>query len=108
MKQLYRWLILLSFGLGLVGCGQLAKESEFWDHSSMYKNWGHMFYSMGGYKKCDVETARRSAQEGWWGIAMPCGASETALPVKDKESPAVKTEKEKKKPEAPKGKKKTE
>jgi hypothetical protein len=73
------WMLLLLLSLVASGCGQLAKESEFWDHSSMYKDWGHMLFSMGGYRECSVEAARQSNREGWWGITMPCGTAAVTL-----------------------------
>lgn len=108
-----RWVLLLMVTLVLSGCGQLARESEFWDHSSMYKDWGHLYFSMGGYKNCDAEDAAKSKRNGWWGITKPCGAVETAAPIvqklKPKESPkeeAVAPEKKADKKEAPVEKKK--
>jgi len=110
MKQ---GVFLLMATLVLFGCGQLARESEFWDHSSMYKDWGHLSFSMGGYMNCDTEDAVKSKRDGWWGIVMPCGAVEAAAPLvqgqKAKEPPKEETlapEKKADQKEAPVEKKK--
>jgi hypothetical protein len=84
MKQ---WVLLLMVTIVLSGCGQLARESEFWDHSSMYKDWGHLSFSMVGYKDCNAENAIKSKRDGWWGITMPCGAIETAAPIVERQKP---------------------
>ena len=59
---------LLLIGLFLAGCGAAAKESGYWEHSSMYKNWAHLGYSWFGYKNPTIETGKKSAEQGWWGI----------------------------------------
>jgi len=108
-----RWVLVLTVTVVLSGCGQLARESEFWDHSSMYKDWGHLYFSMGGYANCDREDALKAKRDGWWGITMPCGAVETAAPLvqkeKAKEPPkeeAIAPEKKTKQKETPVEKKK--
>ncbi len=108
-----RLVFLLMVTLVLSGCGQLARESEFWDHSSMYKDWGHLYFSIGGYKNCDAEDATKSKRDGWWGITKPCGAEVVAAPLvqgqKLKEPPkeeAVAPEKKADKKETPVEKKK--
>ena len=62
--------LLLLLGLFLAGCGA-ASKSEFWQHSSMYKNWGHMKFSMTGYKNPTAETGNASQTQGWWGEEIP-------------------------------------
>gem|GEM_PF-172561 len=111
--RMKRWFFLLMVTLVLSGCGQLARESEFWDHSSMYKDWGHLYFSMGGYTNCDAEDMLKSKRDGWWGITMPCGAIETATPIVQKQKPkeppreeAIAPEKKADKKEAPVEKKK--
>jgi len=59
---------LLLIGLFLAGCGAAAKESGYWEHSTMYKNWAHLGYSWFGYKNPTIETGKKSAEQGWWGI----------------------------------------
>ena len=66
-----KWLIILSLGMFLYGCGAAARESEFWQHDSIYKTWDHMKYSLQGYKNPSEETAKKSLEQGWWGIEIP-------------------------------------
>ena len=46
MKKLI--VIGLIMSLFTIGCGHVAKESGFYDHNAMYKNWDHMKFSMWG------------------------------------------------------------
>ena len=62
--------LLLLIGLFLAGCGTAAKESEFWEHSTMYKNWDHLKYSWYGYKKPTLKAGKESVEQGWWGKAQ--------------------------------------
>jgi len=59
--------LLMLLGLFLAGCGTAAKESEFWEHDTMYKNWAHLKYSWYGYKEPTVQTGKESKEQGWWG-----------------------------------------
>jgi hypothetical protein len=111
--RMKRWFFLLMVTLVLSGCGQLARESEFWDHNSMYKDWGHLCFSMVGYTDCNAENAIKSKRDGWWGITMPCGAVEIAAPIVQKQKPkeppreeAIAPEKQADKKEVPVEKKK--
>lgn len=54
-------------GLFLSGCGTSAKESEFWKHPSMYKDWDHMKFSMA--QECTPEMTKESTQGAWWGVS---------------------------------------
>jgi hypothetical protein len=68
MKKLLLVGLLLVF---LVGCGHMAKESEFYEHDAVYKNWDHLKFSMWGYKSPTAANAESSAQQGWWGVQIP-------------------------------------
>jgi len=68
MKKLLILVLLVMF---LSGCGAAARESEFWQHGSIYKTWDHMRYSLQGYKNPSKETAKKSLEQGWWGIEIP-------------------------------------
>ena len=68
MRKLLVLCILSAF---LFGCGAAAKESEFWQHDTMYKNWDHTFFSWSGYKNPTEETGEKSLDQGWWGIEIP-------------------------------------
>ena len=55
-------LIVLGMIMALftIGCGHMAKESEFYDHNAMYRNLDHMKFSMWGHKEPTAEVARRA------------------------------------------------
>lgn len=36
--------------LFLAGCGAAARESGFYEHNTMYRNWDHFVFSLFGYK----------------------------------------------------------
>ena len=80
--------ILLLIGLFLAGCGAAAKESGYWEHSTMYKSWGHLGYSWFGYKNPTIETGKKSAEQGWWGIAEEVDVSK----LKSEHNPLVNPE----------------
>lgn len=63
MKRLF---LVAIIGLFLSGCGTAAKDSEFWQHPSMYKDWDHMKYSMGEDRS--PEMTKESKERSWWGI----------------------------------------
>jgi hypothetical protein len=65
-----RFLLVLLLGLFISGCGAAARESEFWQHDSMYKNNEHMYFSWSGYKNPTEATGMLSDKESWWGIPV--------------------------------------
>ena len=67
MKKLF---LLVLVGLFFSGCGTAAKESEFWKHDTMYKNWDHLKFSLYGYKHPKAETLKKTQEQGWWGIPI--------------------------------------
>ena len=66
-----RLCLLLLLGLFLVGCGSMGRQSEFWQHDSVYKNWDHMKFSLSGHKNPTLEVAKKSQKQEWWGIEIP-------------------------------------
>ena len=64
-------IILLILGLFLMGCGQSAVRSEFWQHDTVYRNWDHMKYSWFGHRNPTPDDAVKAAEQGWWGIEVP-------------------------------------
>ncbi len=64
-------LLLILMGLFISGCGAAAQKSEFWQHDTMYKNWDHFRFSVGGYKNPSVDTLEKSQKQGWWGEEIP-------------------------------------
>ena len=67
MKKL---VVLLLMGLFLFGCVQGAKESEFFKHGAMYKDWEHFRFSAWGYKKPSEETYKKTQEQNWWGKSI--------------------------------------
>jgi hypothetical protein len=65
MKRVFVLLLVVFF---FSGCGAAARESGFYEHSTMYKSWDHMKFSLGGYKKVSPDEAQKSKEEGWWGV----------------------------------------
>ncbi len=51
----------------LAGCGAAARESGFYEHNSMYRDWAHMKFSIWGYDKVSPKEATLSKEEDWWG-----------------------------------------
>jgi hypothetical protein len=49
------------------GCGAAARESGFYDHDTIYKNWDHLKFSIYGYKSPDSKAIEESRVEEWWG-----------------------------------------
>jgi len=79
--------VLLLIGLFLAGCGAAAKESGYWEHSTMYKSWAHLGYSWFGYKNPTIETGKKSAEQGWWGIAEEVDVSKLKSEYNPKVNP---------------------
>lgn len=67
MKRLF--FVLLGI-IVLSGCGAAARESGFYQHDSMYKNWDHFVFSVYGYKHVDQKEAQMSQEQDWWGIPV--------------------------------------
>lgn len=63
-----KWIVIGMMGLFLAGCGKAAKESEFWQHSTMFRNGDHLKYSWGGYNPTTSDDIRESTTQKWWGI----------------------------------------
>jgi hypothetical protein len=65
MKRLFLISMMTMF---LFGCGQAARESGFYTHDSMYKDWDHFVFSTVGYKYVTAKDAKESKVDEWWGI----------------------------------------
>jgi hypothetical protein len=76
VRKVKKLCLLFLAGLFLSGCGAAARESEFWQHDTMYKNWDHLKFSWYGYKKPTPKTGKESNQQGWWGIPETGPAAE--------------------------------
>jgi hypothetical protein len=62
-----RFIAVMMMVLFLAGCGAAARESGFYEHSTMYRNCNHLKFSMCGYKKVDPQEVRQSKEQEWWG-----------------------------------------
>jgi hypothetical protein len=68
MKKIGLVLLMVFF---LSGCGTLATQSEFYEHDSVYKDWGHFLFSWGKYKEpFSLETIEEAERNGWWGMPV--------------------------------------
>jgi len=61
-----KWFAVALVVFFLSGCAA-ERESGFYDHSSMYKDWDHMKFSIWGYKNVDQKEAKESKDQDWWG-----------------------------------------
>ncbi|MBN1277009.1 MAG: hypothetical protein JXA35_05915 [Deltaproteobacteria bacterium] len=68
MKKLL--FLLAGIGFLMSGCGELARQSEFWEHDTAYRNFDHLGFSWCGYKKPTAETQIKSQEQQWWGIPV--------------------------------------
>jgi uncharacterized protein YcfL len=64
-----RWFLLMMAVLFLAGCAS-ARESGYYEHNTLYKNWDHMKFSWGDYKNADQKDGQKSKDEGWWGVTV--------------------------------------
>ncbi len=64
MKRLFVVLLGVMF---LFGCGAAARESGFYEHNTMYRDWDHFIFSIYGYKQVDQKEAKLAKEQGWWG-----------------------------------------
>lgn len=67
MKKLFAVILMLLF---LSGCGAAARESGFYEHSTMYRNGHHLRFSIYGYTKVDSKEVQQSKAQDWWGIPI--------------------------------------
>ena len=67
MKRLFLVLLGVMF---LSGCGAAARESGFYEHNTMYRDWEHFKFSAWGYKQVDQKEAQLSKEEDWWGTPV--------------------------------------
>lgn len=66
-----RLALIALLGVFLMGCGNSAVQSEFFQHDSLYKNWDHLKYSWFGHRNPTPEDSQKSVEQGWWGIDVP-------------------------------------
>jgi hypothetical protein len=68
MKRIVLAVLLFGF---VMGCGQSAVQSEYYQHSTMYKSWDHLKFSWAGHKNPTEEDVKLSQQQDWWGMDIP-------------------------------------
>lgn len=66
-----RWFAVTLMVLFLFGCGAAARESGYYEHNTMYRDWEHWKFSMWGYKSVDQKEIQLSKEEDWWGKIFP-------------------------------------
>jgi hypothetical protein len=64
MKRAFAVLMMVLF---LAGCGAAARESGFYEHNTMYRDWDHLKFSMWGYKSVEPKEIQASKTQEWWG-----------------------------------------
>ena len=64
-----RFFLVLTAVLFLAGCAA-ARETGFYEHDSLFKNWEHMKFSIYGYKQVSPNDVQKSWEDGWWGITV--------------------------------------
>jgi hypothetical protein len=69
-EKVRRWSAVTGIVLILAGCGAAAKESGFYEHNTMYRDWDHFIFSVYGYKKPDPKIVSESKAQEWWGITI--------------------------------------
>jgi len=65
-----RFIAVMMMVLFLAGCGAAARESGYYEHSTMYRNFCHLNFSMCGYKNVSPQEVRQSKEQDWWGKAF--------------------------------------
>ncbi|MEI7637750.1 MAG: hypothetical protein WCJ37_10625 [Syntrophus sp. (in: bacteria)] len=64
-------LLIAGLVIMLCGCCGAIKESEFFKHDSVYKDWSHLGFSWIGYRSIDQNDVDKSKARTWWGITKP-------------------------------------
>ena len=72
MKRILLIAMICTF---LLGCGAAAKESGFYEHSSIYAGWDHLWFSWYGYRTCSEQYVKESKRDAWWGISEEYSAT---------------------------------
>jgi len=67
MKKLFFVALAVLF---LAGCGAAARESGFYEHDTMYRDWDHLKFSISGYPNADKKDAQESKAGKWWGTEI--------------------------------------
>lgn len=57
--------------IAIAGCGTAAKNSEWAQHDTMYKNWDHLKFSWTGWQSPTAQDVEKSDGQQWWGDEVP-------------------------------------
>lgn len=66
-----RKIILAGLVFMLVGCSSAVRQSEFFQHDTVYKDLGHLWFSNVGHLEIDANDVNSSRNRQWWGITKP-------------------------------------
>ena len=64
-------IVLIFMALFLASCSGTLAQSEYMEHSTMYKNWDHMKFSWFGHRNPTPEDHQKSIEQQWWGFEAP-------------------------------------
>ena len=67
MKRVFVVLLGVFF---LFGCGAAARESGYYQHSTMYRNYDHLKFSTFGYTKVDPKELEKTKAQDWLGVTV--------------------------------------
>jgi hypothetical protein len=54
----------------LAGCGAAARDSGFYQHNTMYRNFDHLKFSAYGYTKVEPKELEKTKKQDWWGVTI--------------------------------------
>ena len=61
-------IILIGMIFMLAGCASAIRQSEFFQHDTVYKDLGHLWFSSVGFASIDMNDVKMSQENKWWGI----------------------------------------
>ena len=66
-----RIIVVLLGVLFLAGCGAAARESGYYEHDSMYRNFSHLKFSIHDFKEVITpKEVEKTKKQDWWGITV--------------------------------------
>jgi hypothetical protein len=69
-EEMKRAITVLMMVIFLAGCGAAARESGFYEHNTMYRDWDHLKFSIYGYKTVEPQEIQESKDNDWWGKSV--------------------------------------
>ncbi len=60
MKKAFAVMMMVLF---LAGCGAAARESGYYEHNTMYRDWDHLKFSIYGYKTLEQKEIQESKDQ---------------------------------------------